>query len=288
HVVRTRQELSKLLSGHAFSGQRLALVPTMGALHAGHVSLIDVAKTHAERVSASIFVNPRQFGPNEDFNTYPRGESEDLEKLAAAGTDLVYVPAPDEMYPSGFDTSVQVGAVAKPLDGASRPNFFGGVATVVTKLFTQMRPNVGVFGEKDYQQLLVIRRLARDLDLGVEVVGAPIVREADGLAMSSRNRYLSPPERRIAAELNQIMRKVCMRIAGGVAVPAAIIQGLHEMDSVGLRPVDYLELRSGTDLTLSPERELRRDEMTDARLFAAVMLGRTRLIDNMAVLEGDV
>ncbi len=284
-VAKNRTDLAKILESGAFSRSTHCLVPTMGALHEGHLSLVDAAKTHAERVSASIFVNPKQFAPSEDFGSYPRAQREDLEKFEAAGVDLVYTPGPEDMYPRGFDTRVSVGAIAEPLDGASRPHFFGGVATVVAKLFTRMKPQAAVFGEKDYQQLLVIRRMAEDLDLGVKVVGAPIIRENDGLAMSSRNRYLSPPERRIAGELNGVMRKICGRIAGGVAVPTALIQGMQEMDSVGLHPVDYLELRSSTDLQPMPERELRREEMEDARLFAAVMLGKTRLIDNMAVLE---
>ncbi|MEO1041080.1 MAG: pantoate--beta-alanine ligase [Pseudomonadota bacterium] len=284
-VAKNRADLAKILESGTFSGSSQALVPTMGALHTGHLSLVDVAKTHAERVSASIFVNPKQFSPSEDYDQYPRAEQDDLEKLEAAGVDLVYTPGPADMYPNGHDTQISVGAVAQPLDGVSRPHFFAGVATVVAKLFTRMRPHAAIFGEKDYQQLLVIRRMAEDLDLGVKVVGAPIVRERDGLAMSSRNRYLTPPERRIAGELNVVMRKICGRIAGGVAVPTALIQGMQEMDSVGLHPVDYLELRSSTDLQPTPERELRRDEMEDARLFAAVMLGNTRLIDNMAVLE---
>ncbi|MEM7739734.1 MAG: pantoate--beta-alanine ligase [Pseudomonadota bacterium] len=284
-VAKNRTDLAKILKSGAFSGSSQALVPTMGALHRGHLSLVEVAKTHAERVSASIFVNPKQFSPSEDYDRYPRAEQTDLEKLEAAGVDLVYTPDAADMYPNGHDTQISVGSVAAPLDGAARPHFFRGVATVVAKLFTRMRPHAAVFGEKDYQQLLVIRRMVDDLDLGVKVVGAPIIREPDGLAMSSRNRYLSPPERRIAGELNVVMRKICGRISGGVAVPTALIQGMQEMDSLGLHPADYLELRSSTDLQPMPERELRRDEMEDARLFAAVMLGDTRLIDNMAVLE---
>jgi len=284
-IVRRLDDLPTAKAALGLPGKRLAVVPTMGALHEGHLSLVDVARQSADVVSATIFVNPKQFGPNEDLSRYPRTEDQDLALLKARGVDLVYVPTPDDIYPDGFQTSVSVGALAEPLDGASRPNFFGGIATVVTKLFTRLKPHIGVFGEKDYQQLLVIRRLAKDLDLGVDVVGAPIVRESDGLAMSSRNRYLSPPERRIAGELNQIMRKVCQRIEGGVPVPVAIAQGRVDMDGVGLRPIDYLELRSSTDLTPLPDRTLRQDELADARLFAAVMLGSTRLIDNMAVAQ---
>jgi pantoate--beta-alanine ligase len=283
-LARSHEELKKLLDSNDLKGLSLGFVPTMGALHDGHLSLCHVASRHAERVCASIFVNPRQFGPSEDFGTYPRDEKADLEKLAAAGVDLCYLPTPEDIYPLGYSTTVDVGPVARPLDGSSRPGFFSGIATVVTKLLCRVRPDVAVFGEKDYQQLLVIRRLVADLDLGVRIVGAPIVREADGLAMSSRNRYLTPPERRIAGELNQIMAKTCQRIEGGVPAPAALAQGREDLEAAGLRPVDYFELRSSVDLSPMPERELRRAEMEEARLFAAVMLGRTRLIDNMAVV----
>jgi pantoate--beta-alanine ligase len=283
-IARTRKELAEAREELGAKGRRIALVPTMGALHEGHLSLCDLAAREADRVVASIFVNPAQFGPGEDLARYPRSEDEDLRLLKARDVDLVYLPTPETMYPAGFDTKVHVGGVAGPLDGASRPQFFAGVATVVTKLFNRIRPDVAIFGEKDFQQLLVIRRFTEDLDLGVEILGAPIVREEDGLAMSSRNRYLSPPERRIAGQLNQIMRKCCGRIEGGVSVPAALIQGMQEMDAVGLRPVDYFELRSSDDLAPMPERVLRRAEMEKARLFAAVMLGGTRLIDNMPVI----
>lgn len=284
HIARNGTELSKILNSKIFRDQRKALVPTMGALHDGHLSLVRIARTHAERVLASLFVNPKQFGPNEDLARYPRTEDEDLAKFEAAGVDLVYMPTPEDMYPEGYATSIDVGPIAKPLDGSSRPVFFSGIATVVAKLLIRTKPDVAVFGEKDYQQLLVIRRLVADLDLGVEIIGAPIIREDDGLAMSSRNRYLSPPERRIAGELNHIMRKVCERIEGDVPVAAALIQGMQELDQAGLRPVDYFELRSSRDLAVMPERVLRRGEMEEARLFAAVMLGGTRLIDNMPVI----
>lgn len=282
-VVRTRDALKAALAGLDAAGKGHTLVPTMGALHDGHLSLIDRAKSRTPLVTASIFVNPKQFGPNEDLDSYPESEADDLAKLEAHGADLVYIPSAKDIYPEGFQTTVSVGALAAPLDGASRPQFFSGIATVVTKLFTSMKPTAAVFGEKDFQQLLVIRRLVKDLDLEVDILSAPIVRERDGLAMSSRNRYLSSPERRIAGEMNVIMRKVCQRIAGGVPVAVALAQGRVDMDGVGLRPVDYLELRSSTDLTPLPDRTLRADEIRDARLFSAVMLGHTRLIDNMPV-----
>lgn len=284
-VVRTLDDLRNTLNSDGFLGKTRALVPTMGALHEGHLSLCRIASAHAERVCASLFVNPKQFGPNEDLARYPRSEADDIAKFASAGVDLVYAPAPEDVYPDGYATLIDVGPVARPLDGASRPAFFGGIATVVAKLFNRFDPDVAIFGEKDFQQLMVIRRLVADLDLRVQIIGAPIVREDDGLAMSSRNRYLSPPERRIAGELNQVMRKVCERIEGSVPVDAALAQGRQEMEQVGLRPVDYFELRSARDLAPMPNRVLRREEMSEARLFAAVMLGKTRLIDNMPVIE---
>ena len=196
------------------AGEKVALIPTMGALHDGHLSLIQVGRDFARRTVASIFVNPRQFAPHEDFDAYPRTEQDDLDRLSAAGCDLAFLPTPEEMYPAGFQTSVSVSEVTQGLCGASRPVFFGGITTVVTKLLNQCQPDVAVFGEKDYQQLVVIRRLVKDLDLPVEIIGAPIRREADGLAMSSRNRYLSEEERAIAGQLNKVKRSACMEIAG--------------------------------------------------------------------------
>ncbi|WP_031551940.1 pantoate--beta-alanine ligase [Parvularcula oceani] len=280
-LARSKAAVREATKAWQAQGQRVALVPTMGALHDGHLSLIAAARRRADRVVASIFVNPTQFGPNEDFASYPRDEAADLAKLASAGCDLAYLPAAEEMYPAGEQTRVVPGALAEPLDGASRPGFFTGVCTVVAKLFGQVRPDLAVFGEKDFQQLAIIRRMTEDLALAVEIIGAPIIREADGLAMSSRNRYLTPPERRIAGRLPEILNKVATRIAGGVATDTALLQGLGDLEDAGLAPVDYLELRRADDLTPLPSRPLRRQEIEQARLFAAVMLGRTRLIDNI-------
>ncbi len=250
----------------------------MGALHDGHLSLVDVAKTHAQRTVVSIFVNPKQFAPSEDFSTYPRDETKDLDKLAARGADLAFVPGPEEMYPPNFSTSVAVSDLTEMLDGASRPHFFGGVATVVAKLLIQAQCDCAVFGEKDYQQLLVVRRMARDLDIPTEIIGAPIVREPDGLAMSSRNAYLDENERQIAGQLNVVLRSTAAAIKEGAEIEAAQEAGRRHLQNAGLNNIDYFELRDARTL-----EELNGTLDRPARLFVAVMLGKTRLIDNVAV-----
>lgn len=207
-IVRTVPDLRARVAAWRAAGERVAVVPTMGALHAGHISLLDVARGRADRVIATVFVNPTQFAPHEDFDRYPRDEAADAAKLAAGGCNLLYAPDRSVMYPEGFSTVVEVAGVTAPLEGAFRPHFFAGVATVVAKLLIQAGADVAVFGEKDYQQLLLIRRMARDLDLPVEIVGAPTLREADGLAMSSRNAYLSAEERAVAARLNVVLREL--------------------------------------------------------------------------------
>src|SRR5262245_48206292 len=194
-IVRTVAELRARVDGWRRDGERVGFVPTMGALHEGHLSLVRLARRHATRAVASVFVNPTQFGPNEDFERYPRNEAQDAGLLAGAGCDLLFAPTVTEMYPQGFGTTVTVAGVSEPLDGAARPGHFAGVATVVTKLLMQCGPDLAVFGEKDFQQLQVIRRLVRDLDIPVEIVGAPTERASDGLALSSRNAYLTPAER---------------------------------------------------------------------------------------------
>ena len=281
-VARSRAELIEASAPLRADGATLALVPTMGALHEGHLGLIALGARHADAVAASIFVNPTQFGPGEDFEAYPRTAEADLDALANAGCDLAYLPAPAEMYPPGDQTRVVPGALAEPLDGASRPGHFTGVCTVVTKLFAHVRPDAAVFGEKDYQQLLVVRRMTEDLGLDMRIVGAPIARAEDGLALSSRNRYLSAEERARAAALPAILAKVAGRLRGGVAADTATIQGLGDLEAAGLAP-DYLEVRRADDLASAPPRPLRRAEADAMRLFAAVRIGRTRLIDNLAV-----
>jgi pantoate--beta-alanine ligase len=278
-VARTVVDLRARVGAWRSAGQRVALVPTMGALHDGHLSLLRLARQRAERVVASLFVNPTQFAPHEDFAAYPRDEARDAALLAAAGCDLLYVPTAAEMYPTGFATTVSVGEVSLPMDGRSRPRHFAGVATVVAKLLNQCAPDIAVFGEKDYQQLLVIRRLARDLDMPVEIVGAPTVRAEDGLALSSRNAYLSHNERGIAGRLNEIIRAAAEAVRGGEAVAAIEAHALAALNQAGFTQVDYLEVRGADDLAcLGPG-----PATTPARVFVAARLGKTRLIDNWPV-----
>lgn len=278
-VARTARDVARATAALR-EGGTVALVPTMGALHEGHLALIAEARRRADAVIASVFVNPAQFGPAEDLAGYPRDEAGDLAALTAAGCDLAYLPSAAEMYPPGDQTCIDPGPLGEPMDGAARPGHFAGVCTVVAKLFGQVRPEVAVFGEKDYQQLAVIRRMTTDLCLGVDVIGVPTVREADGLALSSRNRYLTPPERRIAARLPEVLEKVAGRLRGGVATDTAILQGLAALDEAGFT-TDYLDVRRASDLTAYPPRVLRKEEFAEARLFAAAKIGRTRLIDNL-------
>jgi pantoate--beta-alanine ligase len=260
----------------------LALVPTMGALHDGHLTLVREARKHAAHVAASIFVNPRQFGAGEDLAAYPRQLERDLELLAGEGVSLVWAPPVEVMYPVGYATNVSVSGVSEGLCGASRPGHFDGVATVVCKLFNQVRPDMAFFGEKDWQQLAVIRRMARDLDLvrpfADAIHGVPTVREADGLAMSSRNAYLSAAERARAAALPRAMREAVAAIAAGNAVAAALAALEQALLVAGFSSVDYAELREAD--SLAPLTALGR---SPARLLVAARIGRARLIDNMPV-----
>ena len=280
-VARTVKALRARVDAWRSSGQSVGFVPTMGALHDGHLSLVRMAARLSDRTVASIFVNPTQFAPHEDFSSYPRNEAQDLEKLQSAGCHLAYTPPPEQMYPPGFQTSIKVEAVSQGLCGESRPHFFGGVATVVCKLLNQVRPTVAVFGEKDFQQLLVIKRMVRDLDMPVEIVGAPIVREADGLAMSSRNAYLSTDERATAGKLNKIISSMADRLSEGADASDVLNDGRMALESAGVSRVDYLEIRSETDLT--PVLYGPIDPAIPARVFIAAIVGKTRLIDNWPV-----
>ena len=278
-IVRTVTELRERVRGWRVQGQGVGLVPTMGALHEGHLSLVRRARQDAGRVLASVFVNPAQFAPGEDFERYPRDEAGDSALLASAGCDLLYAPGVDEIYPPGFSTSVTVAGVSEPLDGIARPTHFAGVATVVAKLLIQAAPDLAVFGEKDYQQLQVIRRLVRDLDLPVRIIGAPTVREPDGLALSSRNAYLGEAQRRVAARLNVILAEAAEALAQGAGVAPTEARAVQALLDAGFDSVDYVEARGAEDLhRLGPGRV-----DAPARLLAAAHLGKTRLIDNMAV-----
>jgi pantoate--beta-alanine ligase len=276
-TVRTVHDLRARIAEWRKAGENIALVPTMGALHAGHLSLIDVAKRHADKVVVSIFVNPIQFGPREDLARYPRDEAADRDKLTTTSAHLLYAPSREEMYPPGFATRVSLPSLTQDLCGAARPNHFEGVATVVTKLLLQAAPDVAVFGEKDYQQLLIIKQLVRDLNIEVEIVPAPILREADGLALSSRNAYLSPAERKTAPILFKTLSEVAVELAKGGGCDSAAEAGRFKLEAAGFR-VDYVAIRDPE--TLAP---LSGPLKGPARVLGAAYLTKTRLIDNVAV-----
>ena len=274
-VVRGVAALRRAVADWRKAGEAVALVPTMGALHAGHLALVARARELSPRVVASLFVNPAQFGPNEDFARYPRNEAEDARKLAAAGTDLLFAPPVEEIYPPGFAIRVDPGPIADRLCGGYRPGHFIGVATVVTKLLLQAQPDFACFGEKDYQQLQIIRRVARDLDIPARIEGVPTVREPDGLALSSRNAYLSPAERAIAPALQRTLAAAAGRIAHGASPRVAAAEGDAALLHAGFAKVDYVAACDAQ--TLEPLDRLDRP----GRLLAAAWLGQTRLIDNV-------
>lgn len=276
-ILRSVAALREQVAEWRRAGLRVAFVPTMGALHDGHLSLVKAGLAEADRVLVSIFVNPTQFGPNEDFAAYPRTEEADVGKLAGAGANAVYAPSVEEMYPQGASTTVHVAGVSDGLCGTFRPGHFDGVATVVSKLLNQAQPDVALFGEKDFQQLQVIRRLVRDLDLPVVIRGVATLREADGLAMSSRNAYLSAAERATAPVLHRVLTDAAARLQGGAAAQPVLKQGIEAILAAGFGSVDYLELRAAEDL--APLGSLDRP----ARLIVAARLGRARLIDNIPV-----
>lgn len=278
-TVTTIAEVRSLVAAWRAAGLRVAFVPTMGNLHAGHIHLVTEARQRADRVVASIFVNPLQFGPSEDFAAYPRTLAADQEKLAAAGCDLLFAPSEQEMYPLGRAglTFVEVPGVSDILCGAFRPGHFRGVATVVSKLFNIVQPDVALFGEKDFQQLLVIRLMVRDLNMGLEIVGVPTVREADGLAMSSRNGYLGAEERKLATEVYATLLALAAQLRDGVHDYAALeAAAVARLERAGFRP-DYVSVRRAEDLG-APQAGERR-----LVALAAARLGKTRLIDNLLI-----
>jgi pantoate--beta-alanine ligase len=277
-ILRTLPVLRRAVDNFRTRKGTVALVPTMGALHDGHVSLVRQAKRRAKRVIVSIFVNPTQFAPTEDFGSYPRTWKADIAKLAAEDVDAVWHPDVKIMYPDDFATRiVPEGPATAGLEDRFRPHFFGGVATVVGKLFTQCRPDVAIFGEKDFQQLRVVTQMSSDLDLGVKVIGSKTVRERDGLAMSSRNVYLSADERRVAPELFRAMKECAARLRAGDELAAALAAGTEIIRQAGFA-LDYLEVRHAE--TLAPIASVKDGPL---RVLVAAKLGTTRLIDNMAV-----
>ena len=278
-VVRTVADLRATVRNWKRQGLSVGMVPTMGALHEGHLTLVREAARRADRVVASNFVNPTQCAAHEDLDKYPRQQEQDARLLAGAGCHLMFAPSAQEMYPEGFATSIAVGGPALGLEGDFRPQMFGGVALVVTKLFNQVQPDIAVFGEKDYQQLMVIRRFVRDLDLPIKIVGAPTERDAHGLALSSRNAYLSETELASARRLNRILAQAGADAASGRLLPDVEREAYAALLKAGFERVDYVAIRRAEDLGVF------RNALVDApaRILAAAWLGTTRLIDNMAV-----
>ena len=277
-VARTVGDLRTAIRPWRGDGKTVALVPTMGALHAGHLSLVDAVKKRGAKTIVSIFVNPTQFGPGEDLNAYPRTEATDAEKLSNKA-DLIFAPNAAEMYPADFSTTITVGGITHDLEGAFRPTHFAGVATIVAKLILAALPDIAIFGEKDYQQLLTIRRMVRDLNIPVEIAGGPIIREQDGLALSSRNIYLSAAERAIAGQLNVILKETIQAVTKGASIAEATATGRARLQEIGFASVDYLDIRNTASLAPFPSG--RPD--APARLLVAARIGKTRLIDNMPV-----
>jgi pantoate--beta-alanine ligase len=277
-IVRSSEELTRAVAALKREGS-IALVPTMGALHQGHMALVEEAKKRADRVIATIFVNPAQFGPGEDFARYPRREQGDVQMLEEAGCDLLWMPSVEDIYPKGFSTTVHVAGVSERWEGEARPGHFDGVATVVAKLLLAVMPGLAFFGEKDFQQLVVIRRMVADLAMPVEIVGVPTVREADGLALSSRNDYLSADERQRALALPRALETASAAILAGQPVQSALSEARQSLSGDGFSRIDYVALVDAE--TLEPV-EARRG---DTRLIAAAIIGKTRLIDNLPLQE---
>ncbi|MEZ5937475.1 MAG: pantoate--beta-alanine ligase [Hyphomonadaceae bacterium] len=284
-IARTKEEMRELSASIRAAGKRLAFVPTMGALHEGHLSLVKTGLEHADVCAASIFVNPTQFAPGEDFATYPRDEAGDLKRLEDAGCTLVYCPGVEDMYPPGDLTRVIVKELSYVLEGEFRPHFFEGVATVVSRLFLHVAPDVAVFGEKDFQQLQILKRMTRDLGFPVDVIGAPTVREADGLAMSSRNAYLAPEQRKLANAMYRALTLAAETASKGGSIAAAEVAGRDVLLEAGFDSVDYVAVRDAETLAAFADDLLPRQ--VSGRVLAAARLGKTRLIDNIAVTRAE-
>jgi pantoate--beta-alanine ligase len=279
-IARSYAELEKIIGGWKKEKRRIAFVPTMGALHDGHLSLINIARDNANKTVASIFVNPAQFAAGEDYSTYPRDEAADLAKLESTGVDLVYLPLDKEIYPHGAKADLKAGPASQGLETVFRPHFFDGVVSVVVRLFDQVTPDVAVFGEKDYQQLCVIREMVKEMNLPIEIIAGPIARDEEGLALSSRNAYLSETELKIARRLNVVLKALGDKIKEFPAEAYDLVpSGIQRLREAGFDEVDYVELREAT--TLKPVTALHGEG--NARLIAAARIGKTRLLDNLAV-----
>ena len=279
-ITNTIEALRKQINALKARSKTIALVPTMGALHEGHLSLIEFAKQKADIVVCSIFVNPTQFGQNEDLDNYPRPLQDDINALERIGADIAFTPMVTEIYPEGFQTTVSVNELSLGLCGGTRPGHFDGVATIVSKLLLICQPDIAVFGKKDYQQLQIIKRVVKDLNIDTKILGSPIIREADGLAMSSRNQYLDDKERQLAPHLYATLQQVAQSLKQGASITQQLKQAEKTLIEYGFE-IDYLEVRQSQDL--SPVTDLSEPSSDQARLFAAVKLGQTRLIDNIPV-----
>ena len=279
-ITSTIKALRKDIKAHKANSKTIALVPTMGALHQGHLSLIEFAKQRADIIICSIFVNPKQFGQNEDLSNYPRPLQDDIDALESIGANIAFTPHVTEIYPIGFQTSISVKDLSLGLCGGSRPGHFDGVATIVSKLLLICQPDIAVFGEKDFQQLLVIKRMVQDINIETQILGSPIIRETDGLALSSRNQYLSVQERKIAPHLYATLQQLAQTLKQGASIAKHLKQAKKKLIGHGFE-IDYLELRHNEDLT--PITDLSQPSSDSARLFAAVKLGQTRLIDNIPI-----
>ncbi len=280
-VVRSVTALRETVSDWRRQGFTVGFVPTMGALHEGHLTLVRDARLRADRVVASVFVNPTQFAAHEDLGTYPRQEARDAELLAVAGCDLLFAPSVEEMYPAGATTTISAGGPAEGLEGDFRPQMFGGVALVVAKLLNQVQPDVAVFGEKDWQQLMVVRRMVRDLDIPTEIIGSPTMRDGHGLALSSRNAYLSETELEVARRLNGVLAEAGARAASGMLLDTIERDAREALLQAGFSHVDYVAVRRAVDLGVFADGVVN----APGRILAAAWLGRTRLIDNLAVMQ---
>ena len=276
-IIRELSALRNTVRTWQTNNRRIALVPTMGALHAGHMALVAEARKRADRVVVSLFVNPTQFAPGEDLSAYPRKDEEDAAMLEDAGIDVLWMPGVEAMYPEGFATTISVAGVSEGLEGAHRPGHFDGVATVVAKLLGQVQPDLALFGEKDFQQLAVVRKMVADLNIRVGIVGVPTERDSDGLALSSRNVYLTPEERTAARALPDALNEAAVAISAGESVENVLQRARAKLEAAGFGPIDYIELCDAA--SLRPVREMK----GNLRLLAAAKLGRARLIDNVAV-----